>query len=93
MNTTTRMSAKGQIVIPKEVRDAMGWPAGTALEVVQGASSIVIRAPDRTEGKVDIDTALARIDAIVNYCGPRYDDSDWNASIDAMFRDGKDVTV
>ncbi|NGO50039.1 AbrB/MazE/SpoVT family DNA-binding domain-containing protein [Allomesorhizobium camelthorni] len=41
--TTTRVSSKGQVVLPKAVRDAHGWMAGTELEVVDRASEVVLR--------------------------------------------------
>ena len=31
--STTKLSSKGQIVIPKSLRDARGWKAGTEFEV------------------------------------------------------------
>jgi AbrB family looped-hinge helix DNA binding protein len=40
----TRISSKGQVVIPKDVRDRHGWKEGTELEVEDGAASITLRA-------------------------------------------------
>lgn len=38
---TTRVTAKGQVTLPKEVRQKLGLHAGTRLEVrLRGASSI-----------------------------------------------------
>jgi AbrB family looped-hinge helix DNA binding protein len=40
----TRISSKGQVVIPKDVRDRHGWKEGTELEVEDGTTSITLRA-------------------------------------------------
>lgn len=40
---TTRLSTKGQLIIPKEIRERHGWDAGTELEVEDRGDSIVIR--------------------------------------------------
>jgi AbrB family looped-hinge helix DNA binding protein len=41
--TTTRLSTKGQLILPKEVRDRHGWEAGTVLEVVERGDAVLIR--------------------------------------------------
>jgi AbrB family looped-hinge helix DNA binding protein len=44
---TTRVSSKGQIVLPKELRDAYGWGAGTDLVIERGpGSSLMLRCKD-----------------------------------------------
>jgi AbrB family looped-hinge helix DNA binding protein len=40
---TTRLSSKGQLIIPKEVRDRHGWRAGTELEVEDKGGAVVLR--------------------------------------------------
>jgi AbrB family looped-hinge helix DNA binding protein len=40
---TTRLSSKGQVVIPKEVRDAHGWGEGTEFTVEDSEDGIVLR--------------------------------------------------
>jgi AbrB family looped-hinge helix DNA binding protein len=43
-----RVSDKGQITIPKELRDALGIGAGTEVEVERSDDVLVVRkAPDR----------------------------------------------
>jgi AbrB family looped-hinge helix DNA binding protein len=39
----TRLSSKGQVVIPKSVREARGWKEGTELEIEDRGAEIVIR--------------------------------------------------
>jgi AbrB family looped-hinge helix DNA binding protein len=41
---TTRVSTKGQIVIPKQVRKALHWGAGKELVVVQTEDGVLLKA-------------------------------------------------
>lgn len=41
--TTTRMSSKGQIVIPEELRKAFGWNKGTSFIVVGRPDAIMLQ--------------------------------------------------
>ena len=41
--TTTRMSSKGQIVIPEELRRAFGWGSGTSFIVVGRPDAIMLQ--------------------------------------------------
>ena len=45
----TRMSSKGQIVLPKAVRDAHGFREGTEFEVIDGGKEIVLKPVETTE--------------------------------------------
>lgn len=68
MTAQTRLSAKGQVVIPKDVRDRLGWLQGSELEVVETGEGIILRKPRRTG--VSADQALARIHARRRHEGP-----------------------
>jgi AbrB family looped-hinge helix DNA binding protein len=39
----TRLSTKGQLVIPKEIRERLGWSAGLDLEVEAEGDHLVVR--------------------------------------------------
>ena len=39
---TTRVSSKGQVIIPKQVREARRWSPGTQLEVRETAESVLL---------------------------------------------------
>ena len=41
---TTRLSSKGQIVLPKAVRERHGWKEGTELSVESAAEGVLLRA-------------------------------------------------
>ena len=62
---TTRLSSKGQIVIPKAIRDAHRWKAGQELEVIDTDEGILLRAPSPFPQTI-IDAAYGCID----YEGP-----------------------
>jgi AbrB family looped-hinge helix DNA binding protein len=42
MNAITKMSAKGQVVIPKDVRDRLHWLEGTQLKVVESGNAVTL---------------------------------------------------
>ncbi|MFO1400576.1 MAG: AbrB/MazE/SpoVT family DNA-binding domain-containing protein [Steroidobacteraceae bacterium] len=42
--TTTRLSSKGQVVLPKAVREACGWRAGVELTVDLTPAGVTLRA-------------------------------------------------
>lgn len=41
---TTKLSSKGQVVLPKSVRERHGWTPGTELEVEPTADGVRLRA-------------------------------------------------
>ncbi len=90
MNMQTRMSSKGQVVIPKAVRDRHGWSDGTPFDVVDTPQGILLRPPSPKKGSLSLDEVLARIRARVKYIGPPVTIEEMNASIDEMFRDSPD---
>ncbi|MBA4147228.1 MAG: AbrB/MazE/SpoVT family DNA-binding domain-containing protein [Verrucomicrobia bacterium] len=49
---TTMLSAKGQIVIPTELRERKGFKPGDEFEIEEMADSLVIRKKQRNQGLV-----------------------------------------
>ena len=43
MNTQAKMSTKGQMVVPAEVRQALGFKPGDVLDIVVDKDSMVVR--------------------------------------------------
>lgn len=43
MNAQTKISAKGQVVIPKAVRDRLDWSPGTELEIEESVDGLLLR--------------------------------------------------
>jgi AbrB family looped-hinge helix DNA binding protein len=41
--TKTRLSTKGQLIIPKEIRERHGWKVGTELAIEDTSDAVVIR--------------------------------------------------
>jgi AbrB family looped-hinge helix DNA binding protein len=86
MTKHTKVSAKGQVVIPKDVRDRLHWHPGTELEVVDGPSGVMLRAKPPSTTKRPFKESLARLHAIADYQGPIGTDAEWKDAIDEMFR-------
>ncbi len=63
---TTRLSSKGQVVLPKWVRDARRWPPGTEFEVREVPEGVMLRAK-RPFKPTTIDEVISRF----KYRGPR----------------------
>lgn len=78
---TTRLSSKGQLIIPKEVRDRHGWRAGTELEVEDQGGVVVLRRK-----KPWPPTRLEDVRGCAKYDGPPVRVEDMNAGIDEMMR-------
>jgi AbrB family looped-hinge helix DNA binding protein len=55
MNAQTKMSAKGQVVIPKAVRDRLQWREGASLEVVETASGVLLRPSGVARERITIE--------------------------------------
>jgi AbrB family looped-hinge helix DNA binding protein len=72
----TRLSAKGQVVIPKAIRDAKAWHAGLELLVQQTEDGVLLRprAASRAE-------AAASLLGCTAYQGPRRSLEEMEAAI------------
>jgi AbrB family looped-hinge helix DNA binding protein len=46
--STTRLSSKGQIILPKSVRDARHWTSGTAFSVELVEDGVLLRPMKKT---------------------------------------------
>ncbi|MBS3906748.1 MAG: AbrB/MazE/SpoVT family DNA-binding domain-containing protein [Syntrophaceae bacterium] len=57
--TTTRMSSKGQVVIPEEIRDRLGLQAGAQFVVV-GDRDVVILKAISTPSMKEFDNLIAQ---------------------------------
>lgn len=43
---TTVVSTKGQVILPKAIREKRHWPAGTRLEVEETADGVLLKAAE-----------------------------------------------
>lgn len=62
---TITLSSKGQVVIPKEIRDELHWEAGAELELISTPTGITLRSRS-PKGKLN----LADLRGILYYDGP-----------------------
>ncbi|MHA6721993.1 AbrB/MazE/SpoVT family DNA-binding domain-containing protein [Sphingomonas sp. RS2018] len=69
MNAFTKISEKGQVVLPKGTRDRLGWEPGLDLEVIEHADSVTFRRrrPAKTLSPAD---AVAAFQALYRHEGP-----------------------
>ena len=63
-----RLSGKGQIVLPKAVRDRRGWTAGSELVVEERPEGVLLRAAPKSEPTrfEDVAGSLGPIDRVVS---------------------------
>ena len=80
---TIRMSSKGQVIVPKAVRDANGWAEGTMLTVINGGKAGVTfkeLEPETKARNLTVDEFLAIIPV---YAGPEITDEMMREGINA----------
>ena len=46
----TRLSSKGQVIIPKAVRDRHGWQPGVELDIEDRDDAVVLRLAESVSG-------------------------------------------
>jgi AbrB family looped-hinge helix DNA binding protein len=83
MNAFTKMSEKGQVVVPKAVRERLGWRPGTDLEVVESSDAVTLRRRAKG-GTIGIDEAIERLKRIYRHEGPPVpiESLGWSADIE-----------
>lgn len=74
---TTRLSTKGQLVIPKEIRERHGWEPGVDLEIEDRGNHVEVRLAE--EGFPE--TTLEELIGCARYEGPAYTAEEMNAAI------------
>ena len=66
MIDVTRVSDKGQVVIPKEIRDKLGFKEGTRLIVVATEDAVVLQRIEAVAGKIRVRELMERIKSITS---------------------------
>ena len=87
MNARTTLSAKGQVVIPKDVRDRLKLAAGDQLEVVERPDGVLLRKRPVRSGE-SVEAITERIRARINYTGPAVPIEEMSRAIDDMWAAG-----
>ena len=77
---TTLLSSKGQVIIPKTLRDAHRWHTGTRLEVLETAEGILLK-PLEAAHKVALPAGLAAIRKRIAYKGRTVSMDEMNAAV------------
>ncbi len=65
MNAVSKLSSKGQLVVPKSVRDRHGWKAGDQIELIESGAVVFMRAIPAVAAGICAAEVFAKIDAIV----------------------------
>lgn len=82
---TITLSSKGQVVIPKEIRDELHWDAGTELTLISSASGVTLKAVPKKTGRNFADLiGMLKHDGLPlsteDLCKPVEYSADWGAS-------------
>jgi len=89
MNARTRMSSKGQVVIPKDIRDALRLAPGEILDIAREGSRIVLQAAEPEREKISYEEFKRRVP---RYVGPPISIEEMDLAVARMFEArGKDV--
>ncbi|MGH6787876.1 MAG: AbrB/MazE/SpoVT family DNA-binding domain-containing protein [Novosphingobium sp.] len=70
MTAQTKLSAKGQVVIPKDVRDRLGLVEGMVFDVVERDGDIVLKKEGAYASGLSGADALREIRTFYRYDGP-----------------------
>lgn len=65
----TKVSDKGQVVIPKEIRDKMGFTVGSRLIVVATGDAVVLQRVETIAGKIRMRDLLDRVKSVTERLG------------------------
>ncbi|MBT3065667.1 AbrB/MazE/SpoVT family DNA-binding domain-containing protein [Rhodoferax sp. U11-2br] len=76
----TRLSSKGQITIPKALRDAHDWQVGARLEVIDTVEGVLLK-PVVARQSTALPEGLAAIRSRLAYKGPAVSLEDLNAAV------------
>jgi AbrB family looped-hinge helix DNA binding protein len=75
---TIKLSSKGQIVIPKDVRDELGWESGTIVKLVRTINGIALQPIEKKRRRL----TAAEFDKIVRpHVGVPGTEELWKAAI------------
>ncbi len=81
---TTRLSTKGQLIIPKEIRDRHGWTPGIELALEDHGDHVVLRQVESLPK-----TTLADVLGCMKYQGPTRTLEDMEDAIAQGARDSR----
>ncbi|MCG8380601.1 MAG: AbrB/MazE/SpoVT family DNA-binding domain-containing protein [Gammaproteobacteria bacterium] len=68
---TTKLSSKGQVIIPKHIRESHHWDTGLELQVIEFDGGILLKPKSAF-----VQTTIAEVAGCLHYTGPAKTDSD-----------------
>ena len=82
---TIKLSSKGQVVIPKEIRDELHWTEGTQLTLIATSSGVTIKAtPQKASRRLEDLIGMLKHDgpplSTADLCKPVDYRADWEQS-------------
>ena len=80
MNARATFSAKGQIVIPKAVRDRYRFTNGQVVEVVETPDGVLLKTAVRDKAS-SFEDAMQRMRQAIDYQGPQLGEAEWQAGV------------
>lgn len=80
MNAKVTLSTKGQVVIPKDVRDQLGLMPGQTLDVELMGGRVILTPQIRKSGR-SFDEILAEVRTLITYDGPSVTVEEMNETI------------
>lgn len=88
MNAQTKVSGKGQVVIPKDVRNRLGMVEGTVLDVIESADGVFLRRPAKRK-KMSVEEATVRLRELIKWDGPPLpiERLSWSAEVDREYEE------
>ena len=86
MGAHTKLSAKGQVVIPKELRERLRWVPGTALDVVETAGGLILRPRMPVREGISWEEFRRRVP---RHEGPPISIEDMHKAVDELFASGR----
>lgn len=84
MTATTKLSAKGQVVIPADVRRELGLKPGQTLQVRKAAGGVMLTPVLEKSGR-STDELIAEIRKIYTHKGPPATIEDMDRAVEGMF--------
>lgn len=85
MNARAKISSKGQLVLPKAVRDAYGLTAGSEVDIETNGDQIVLKPrKKRLQGRRKY--SVDEVAGILKYDGPPVAIEDMNRLVEEDFR-------
>ena len=81
VSPTTTVSSKGQVILPKAIRDALGWKPGTKLRVENTKDGVLLKA-----GPIFPPTTVDEVFGCLKYDGPPLSIEDMDRAVEREAR-------